>query len=143
MNQEQIRTLVHDMYWGPDKNCAATTMTALSQHFGVEINPQVWDAVIGMHGAGGFGAQCGLVEGALLFIGIYGKEIGFPDERIIGLCRQYAGVFSEAFGSLLCSVLRPEGFSPDNPPHICEGLTNRTILFAIGFVEENMKPAVG
>lgn len=138
MNQEEIKGHVHEMYWEKEKNCATTTISALGRQFNIEIQPQVYDAIIGMHGAGGFGAQCGLVEGALLFIGIYGKRIGFPDEKAVELCRQYAGEFTETFGSLLCSVLRPEGFKPENPPHICEGLTNRTIMFAIGFIEKNM-----
>jgi len=32
--------------------------------------PQLLDAAVGMHGAGKYGAQCGLVEGSLMFIGL-------------------------------------------------------------------------
>ena len=139
MNKEEIKQHVHTFYWDADKNCATTTIIALGIHFDIVIHPKVLDAIIGMHGAGGFGAQCGLVEGALLFIGLYGKEKGYSDIKIIDLCNQYAVAFTQTFKSLLCSELRPEGFSSDNPPHLCEDLTNKTILFAIDFVEQNMR----
>lgn len=41
------------------------------------------DAALGMHGAGGYRAQCGLVEGALMFIGIWGKMHGKEEAEIV------------------------------------------------------------
>jgi hypothetical protein len=55
----------------------------LSEHFGIELNSQIFDAAIGMHGAGGYQAQCGLVEGALLFFGIIARAKGVPDPMTI------------------------------------------------------------
>ena len=31
------------------------------------------DAALGMHGAGKYGAQCGLAEGTLIFLGTFGR----------------------------------------------------------------------
>lgn len=72
-------------------------------HFGIEYGPHVLDAAIGLHGAGGFGAQCGLVEG-------------------------------DKFGSLSCSNLRPNGFTENDPPHMCEKLTCDVISFTYDFI---------
>ena len=46
-------------------------MRILSHLFSFPLEEQTLDAAIGMHGAGGLGAQCGLVEGSLMFIGAY------------------------------------------------------------------------
>ncbi|MEE4167170.1 MAG: C-GCAxxG-C-C family protein, partial [Desulfocapsaceae bacterium] len=94
------------------------------------------DAAIGMHGAGGYRAQCGLVEGTLLFVGIYGKILGFSDAKTIELCRLFAQRFEHEFSSLLCRELRPEGFNDQNPPHLCEPLTVQALIFSIAFVKE-------
>ncbi len=62
---------VHELYWGSNVNCARTSLICLGDLFGVEIADQTLRAAIGLHGAGGFRAQCGLVEGPLMFIGLY------------------------------------------------------------------------
>lgn len=124
---------VHKYYWEHDYNCTTTTLLILAEYFGIRIEPQAYDAALGMHGAGEYGAQCGLVEGGLMFLGIAGRKIGIADDAIINACRDFAEEFEDRFGSLLCRVLRPEGFRPENPPHICEDLTCRAIRFDIEF----------
>jgi hypothetical protein len=80
----------------------------LSEHFGIELNSQIFDAAIGMHGAGGYQAQCGLVEGALLFFGIIARAKGVPDPMtIVFFCRRLAETFSSSYGTLECKNLRP------------------------------------
>ncbi len=138
MNQTEIKELVHDLYWGVDKNCATVMITALSRHFEVAVSPQVFEAIVGMHGAGGFGAQCGLVEGALLFIGMFGAKQSIPEQETVNICYRFGESFTQEFGSLICSVLRPQGFKPDNPPHLCEEMTNHAVLFAIQFIQNEM-----
>lgn len=125
---------VHHYYYRDDHNCAVTTLKILAERFGVNLHSQVLDAALGMHGAGGFRAQCGLIEGALLFIGIYGKMRNLADEEIISWCKRFASDFEKKFTSLQCRELRPEGFSSDNPPHLCEELTCRANEFAISFI---------
>jgi hypothetical protein len=129
-----VRERVRDAYWDKEQNCAVTTLSILSDWFGMELHSQVMDSAVGMHGAGGYRAQCGLVEGALMFLGIRGKGRGLSDEQVVQRCREYAVEFEARFGSLSCSRLRPEGFHPDQPPHLCEGLSCDAITFDIEFV---------
>lgn len=132
--EEFINSKVHDYYWNDDLNCAETTLKTLSEIFHVELEPQVLDAAVGLHGAGGYGAQCGLVEGSLMFIGILGKQKELGKERIIELCFTFANRFERRFKSLRCKELRIEGFNSDNPPHLCEGRTKEAIKFSAEFI---------
>jgi len=129
-----IAERVHEHYWNHDDTCAYTTLSILSRLFDTPLESQVLHAALGMWGAGGHRAQCGLVEGALMFIGILGARQDLDRDRISGLCSRYAQAFEERFGSLTCRELRPEGFSPDNPPHICEELSVRSITFAADYI---------
>ena len=127
---------IHDLYWNKNLNCARAVLACLGERFGVSIAPQNFHAAIGMHGAGRFRAQCGLVEGALMFIGILGTERGLSEKEIETLCRRFAETFTEEFGSLLCRDLRPGGFRPSDPPHACEAITAKAAGFAEQFMEK-------
>ncbi|MGD2104073.1 MAG: C-GCAxxG-C-C family protein [Anaerolineae bacterium] len=132
--QSLVRERVHDSYWTHDWNCAVTTLRILAEVFSVDLDHQVLDAAVGMHGAGGYRAQCGLVEGALMFIGIISAALGASDDTIAQTCYNYALEFEDRFSSLVCRQLRPEGFRPDNPPHLCEDLTREAVLFDIEYM---------
>ena len=129
-----IREVVRDSYWGEDVNCATAMLRVLARSLGMELHPQVFAAATGMHGAGCYGAQCGLVEGGLMFLGILGKTRGLPVADIEALCRAFAAGFEDRFGSLSCSVLRPQGFAPGQPPHMCEDLSVRAVTWAVDWV---------
>jgi len=131
-----VHQRVHEYYWKRDWNCAVTTLLVLGEVFDVAIGDQVLAAAVGMHGAGGYRAQCGLVEGALMFIGIIGQKKGLAEDAIVQACYDYGERFETRFGSLLCRELRPEGFGPDDPPHLCEPLTRDAIVFDIQFVSD-------
>jgi C_GCAxxG_C_C family probable redox protein len=131
-----IKDRVHELYYGYDVNCARTTLTCLSELLDTPIERQTMNAAIGLHGAGGFRAQCGLVEGALLFMGLYFSDRGKSTDEIVSLCYRYADEFTKKFGSLTCRELRPGGFSEDDPPHACEGLTCEAIEFAYEFIKQ-------
>jgi hypothetical protein len=131
-----VRDRVHEYYWACDWKCAVTTLRVLAEVFGLPLSDQVLDAALGMHGAGGYRAQCGLVEGALMFVGVVAKAEGLSDDVIVQACYNYAEQFELRFGSLLCRELRPEGFKPDNPPHLCEELTRDAVLFDVSFVSD-------
>jgi hypothetical protein len=133
---EFIQQRVHQFYWEDDANCATAVLKILSEIFTVPLHQQLLDAAIGMHGAGGYRAQCGLVEGTLLFIGICGRRLEFSDAESIEHCRLFAEKFEHRFSTLLCRELRPEAFSEKNPPHLCEPLTIQALLFSIEFVTE-------
>lgn len=132
----QIKDRVHELYWRYDINCARTVLLCASEFFDVPLEEQTLHAAIGLHGAGGFRAQCGLVEGALMFLGIYFKAKGKSDSDISALCYRYADEFTQKFGSLTCYDLRPNGFREDDPPHACEQLTCDAAVFAIEFVKK-------
>lgn len=127
---------VHDLYWNSNLNCARAMLACLGETFGVTVAPQTFHAAIGMHGAGRFRAQCGLVEGALMFIGILGTERGKTEKDIETLCRRFAEAFTARFGSLLCRDLRPGGFQPSDPPHACESITAEAVDFAKRFLAD-------
>lgn len=138
--KEYITKRVHELYWKDDINCARTALICLSELFKIDIEPQtIWSAV-GLHGAGGYRAQCGLVEGTLMFIGIYLHMKEKTEDEIVSACYNFASAFDKRFGSLRCSELRPTGFLENDPPHMCENLTCNGIEFAyqyiLGFAEQ-------
>lgn len=138
-NKEVIKTKVNKYYWQDDINCATVNLRILSEMFSIMISAQVIDAALGMHGAGKYGAQCGLVEGTLMFLGIIGRSEGVSDDIIVDSCNEFANQFEHRFQSLLCKELRPEGFRQDNPPHLCEGLTCEAVAFNVNFLTDFMK----
>ena len=106
----------------------------MSELFKSAIEPQtIWSAV-GLHGAGEYRAQCGLVEGSLMFIGIYLHTIGKIEDEIVSACYYFASAFDREFGSLRCFELRPTGFTENDPPHMCENLTCNGIEFAYQYI---------
>ncbi|HOO63275.1 MAG TPA: C-GCAxxG-C-C family (seleno)protein [Synergistaceae bacterium] len=130
-----ISQMVHDLYWTHDINCARTTLMVLSRLFDHEIHRQTLHSAIGLHGAGGYRGQCGLVEGTLMFISLYAKEkLGLEDAVISGICFDFAEKFERHFSSLSCAILRPGGFNEDDPPHLCEELTNRVIEYGYRYI---------
>lgn len=131
--RDLVNDRVHDYYWRQDLNCATTTLKVLSELFNTDIDPQVISATFGLN-AGRAGTQCGLIEGALMFIGLYGEQQQMDDSKIRKLCRGFVGEFQRDFGSLVCSQLRPQGFSLENPPHLCENLSKRAIVFSAEFI---------
>ena len=132
-----IEEMVRNVYWDRDMNCANTILECLSAVFDVQIDDQLRKAVVGLHGAGGYRAQCGLVEGMLLFIGLYADLRGKESDEAVGLCYLFAQCFEENYGSLRCYDLRPGGFTPSDPPHACEALTVEAAKFGVGFIKEN------
>lgn len=134
-----INARVHDYYWEEDLSCTITTLKILSELFHIRLDRQVMDAAFGLN-AGRLGSQCGLVEGALLFIGIYGQQQGLTPQGITALCHQFSSNFQTEFGSVLCKELRPQGFNPTNPPHLCETITKRAIAFSAEFIAEKALP---
>lgn len=134
--KEYIINRVHELYWNNDINCAGTTIICLSELFEISVEQQtIWSAV-GMHGAGGYRAQCGLVEGALMFMGIYLHMLGKTGDEIVSACYNFASSFDKTFGSLRCFELRPTGFLESDPPHMCEKLTCSGIEFAYQYILE-------
>lgn len=51
---EFVKESVHKLYWVKDLNCASTSLLVLSEYFDTNIDSQILDSAIGMHGAGGY-----------------------------------------------------------------------------------------
>ena len=132
----KIKERVHELYWKHDINCARTMLICLCELFDIDIEKQTLNSAIGLHGAGGFRAQCGLVEGALMFIGIYFSDKEKTEANIASICYKYADEFTQRFGSLKCYDLRPNGFSENDPPHACEEITGVAIEFTKEFIKK-------
>ncbi len=122
-----------------DYNCVRTDLLILAEYFDVKLDEQILNAAIGMHGAGGYRAQCGLVEGTLMFLGIIGAEKDVSEDDIIAACYNFGKAFEEEFSSLQCRTLRPCGFNENDPPHLCKDLTCKTTAFSIDFVKKRMQ----
>ena len=116
--KEYVTKRVHELYWEKDINCARTTLICLSELFEIVIEPQTICSAVGLHGAGGYRAQCGLVEGALMFIGIYFHTLGKTESEIVSACYNFA---------------------ENNPPHLCENLTCKAIEFTYYYILEILK----
>jgi Putative redox-active protein (C_GCAxxG_C_C). len=140
---EYINERVHCLYWNDDLNCTTTSLLTFSEIFHIQLNSQIFDAAIGIPGAGRYGAQCGLVAGALMFIGIHGREKGLEHEDIVSKCLNFSKGFENEFGSLNCRDLRPEGFKPDNPPHLCEEITKKAIMFVLKYLDSEPTERAG
>lgn len=138
-----VKTRVHGYYWKQDLNCATASLLIMGEYFDVAPAAQVLDSAIGMHGAGGHRAQCGLVEGTLMFIGIIGRARSIADRETISFCKLFAERFAEEFSSLQCSILRPGGFRQDDPPHLCEGLTVDAIVYSITLISDWLDAKAG
>ncbi|WP_425484438.1 C-GCAxxG-C-C family (seleno)protein [Desulfoluna butyratoxydans] len=106
----------------------------LAEVFEIPLDEQVISSAIGLPGAAKHGALCGLVSGTLMFIGIWGRKHSIPDSEISDQCNRFSTAFEKRFASLQCSVLRPEGFHPDNPPHLCGPITCQALELSIQFL---------
>lgn len=131
-----IQDSVEKFYWQDDINCATTTIKVLANYYELKLDDQIIDCAIGMHGAGEYGAQCGLVEGVLMFLGIYGRKKGLSKDDIVMYCNEFTRQFEQKFTSIQCAELRPQGFHPDNPPHLCEPLTCKSLEFSIDYISK-------
>ncbi len=110
--REYIAKRVHEMYWEHDINCARTALICLSELFEIPIEPQTLWSAVGLHGAGGYRAQCGLVEGALMFIGIYLHTLGKGEDEIVSFCHDFAAAFDR----------REPFYSESNMAHLRRGV---------------------
>lgn len=117
------------------------SLKLLEEVYSLELHPQVFGSAIGLNGAGRYGAQCGLVEGFLMFIGLWGRVNDISDQRIKDICRDFAAFFERNFNSLLCSELRPAALlEARDPDHACEELKVRAMFLGLEFMED-MLPA--
>ncbi len=112
------------------------TLKLLGEVYGIPLNDQVLKAAFGMNGAGRYGAQCGLVEGMLMFVGILSGPGGMTYEQAQMVCSSFAERFEKTFGSLTCARLRPESeASARDLAHACEELKVKALLMDLDFLD--------
>ncbi|WP_297219808.1 C-GCAxxG-C-C family protein [uncultured Desulfovibrio sp.] len=133
--RQEVAPLVHEAYWEKRLNCALISLTLLGRLFDVPVEAPVLAAAGGLNGAGRFQAQCGLVEGPMMFLGLLGARHGLNHKAVGKWCYRYADSFQQRFGSLNCRVLRGGPFSPQDKPYACEGLTVDSICHAYAVVQ--------
>lgn len=135
--EEKIKERLHELYWTYNYNCAMAMLICLGELFEEKITEQTLHASMGLNGAGRSRGQCGLVEGALMFIGIYMTNKRKEKYKIIvEVCHDFAIQFTKSFGSISCYDLRPGGFRKDDPPHFCESMSAEAILFSYEFIKK-------
>jgi hypothetical protein len=134
-----VNNRIEEEYHDLETPCSSTTIKILAELFQVEIDDQVYISADALSGQHQYNPVCGLLNGSLMFMNLLGKNLYYEFEEIRDLCYNFSLEFRKHFGSENCSVLRPEGFKEDNPPHICEPLTNRSILFTIEFIAKAFK----
>ncbi|MGE4465038.1 C-GCAxxG-C-C family (seleno)protein [Sphaerochaeta sp.] len=121
-----ISTMVHGQCFLHSPNCS--TKTSYHRHSRVLLPCMVVATT---------GDQCGLVECAVMFIGIYHLERGWEEQDVAKLAYVLAETYRNRFGSLLCKDLRPGGFSEGDSSHLCENLTIGSIAFTYQFICSN------
>lgn len=134
IKEKEIEESVKYYYWEKDFNCAETTLLTLSKIFNFELAQETIYSATALPGAARNGAQCGIVSGVIMLIGIMGNKRGEKKNEIKEKCHVFAQKYEEKFGSLLCKELRPQGFNKNNPPHLCQELTIYSIKFAYDYI---------
>ncbi len=128
--QTLVQQCVATYFVSGDNNCAMTVLRVLSEVFETPVAPQVIDAAQCMPGAGGVDHLCGLISGALMFVGVWGGQHGLHRQVLRPLTSGFSQAVQERFGSLMCSNLRPaEGCGP---------LAVAFLTFAISYLENRL-----
>ena len=139
--EEYVAEKVHYFYHEAGINCAEGTLSLLSDIFGVELEDQVYDSAVAMVGAGKYGAQCGILEGCMMFASIYAKQHGLVKKQIVPMIYNWSAKFEKEMGSIVCKGLRPYPFTPeDAPKHLCEPITVKGVGLAVKFIQEEVEP---
>lgn len=104
-----IRDRVQTYFVDGDDNCAMSTLRILGEYFETPLDLQVLDAAQCVPGAGGTGEACGLIMGALMFIGVWGAKHHHPRESLNLLAQRVTTYVQHQFGSVCCRDLQLEG----------------------------------
>ena len=78
----QLKALVKKYFLDQALNCGLTMMHCLSDFFQLPVHEQVYASVNGIMEHRAKRHQCGLYKGALMFLGIYGTQLGWTRDQI-------------------------------------------------------------
>lgn len=130
---------VHENYWEKDLNCCTNILMLLSEIKGIKLDKQVLYSVSGMHGLNPSAAPCGLLSGALMFLGIYGREKNIPNSQLTRHYYEYSKYFQRKFGDTSCKNLNKRKDALGLLPFSCEDLTKTVVIFTSDFIDKNLK----
>lgn len=82
----------------------------MSRLFDLPLDPQLDRAAIGLNGAGRMGCQCGLLEGALLFLGIHASFLGKTEKEVCAVCGRYTAAFQKLSAGSIAGCCGPAAF---------------------------------
>ncbi|MEZ5360681.1 MAG: C-GCAxxG-C-C family protein [Candidatus Zixiibacteriota bacterium] len=136
-NKDFIEEKINLYFCTLDHNCAETVLEMLSEKFDFPLDKQVIYAAAAHNGLGQYRAQCGLITGAVMFIGIVAQSQGRDKDYINAITYGLAEIFDKSFGALDCRTLRPAGFKEDNPPNICKPLAIDALALIIDYIENS------
>jgi len=108
MESSLIKERIDALFVTGRYNCTMTVVAILSESFEFAVEPQVLSAAQAMPGAGGVGGLCGLVSGALMFIGVWGGAHGLHRSVLRPVSSGLTQAIQERFGSIDCRDLRLE-----------------------------------
>lgn len=129
---------VHKNYWDKELNCSTNIILVLGKLFDIEISRQVLHGTIGLHSTTEYGGQCGLLEGLLIFVGIYGREKNYSNNEIVRHCAKLTRKFDNLFRTLSCHDLKGASKKIFESPHSCENITIDIVLLTKKYIDKNM-----
>ena len=134
----QLKALAKKYFLEQGLNCGLTMMHCLSDFFQLPVHEQVYASINGIMEHRAKRHQCGLYKGALMFLGIYGAQLGWSRDQLNEKTLSLAEAFEEHFHSIHCYELRSASFDSDPRHDLCADLAAEAVLFAVGIIK-NMK----
>lgn len=83
-----------------------TVLKILTEYFKVPLEAQVLAAAWHVPGAGGAGEVCGLVTGALMFIGVWGDQHHYTRMEVKHLAQRVTAHVQHRYATVCCRDLR-------------------------------------
>ncbi len=130
--EKKVRSLVHHYYNVCDINSAKTTLYCLGELLGVSIKTQAIQAASGLYNMSRGKDGYGLLNGAVMFMGILFSKKNMAEREISNICTRFADKFQEKFGS----VINRDLGSSKEALRLKEEMTVNAILFDYDFLSE-------
>ncbi len=131
-DRDLISRRVQEYFVLGDNNCAMTVLRVLSEALETPLPPATLSAGWMMPGAGGVGDLCGLVSGALMFIGVWGAAHGYHRSELKPVSMSLVEGIQAHFGSIHCRDLRSEADG-------CATLAVEFLTFTLDYLAQALK----
>lgn len=132
----RLKQYVQKYFLEQQLNCGLTMIHCLSDFFQLPVHEQVYASVNGIMEHRDKRHQCGLYKGALMFLGIYGTQLGWDRAMLNEKTLSLAQAFEEYFHAINCYELRAESFA-SNPDHnLCCNLAAEAVMLVAGIIKK-------